>query len=90
MIKRKEFQWEEVYHFAWKAISANTSFKEEDTWLHTDWIPLDDCVEKLISYARVDHSNTYPYRLAQLNSLRLLSIVYNIDLPDEKFILDIY
>lgn len=80
-----EFQWEESYFYLWKAkLAEKVDLLDEDSWKNLEWIPLRDAIEKLVYLANNDHPNTYPYRIAQLNWLRVLAIINNIKIPEEQ------
>ena len=80
----KKYQWEKVYQLLWKvdSLQDTNNNKEEDHWKNVEWIEITECIKKLIELANIDHPNTYPYRVAQLYSLRSLAIMNNIDLPE--------
>lgn len=80
----EEFQWEESYFYIWKTNKPeNIKLSDEDSWKNIDWIPLDKAIKKFVELANEDHPNTYPYRIAQLNSLRTLAIINWIKISQE-------
>lgn len=73
--KRKErygqFQWERVHLFCGSARKLEKSqLFSEDTWKNMTGIPPEECLKKLIEYAKKDHPNTYAYRIAQQSAIR--------------------
>ena len=81
----EEFQWEEVFFYVWKTKKLiEKSLNHEDTWKNISWIPIEKCIKKLVDLADLDHPNTYPYRIAQLQWIRTLAILNNLEVPQES------
>lgn len=81
----EEFQWEEVFFYVWKTKKlVEISLNHEDTWENISWLPIEKCIKKLVKLADEDHPNTYPYRIAQLQWIRTLAILYNLEIPQES------
>lgn len=80
----EEFQWEESFFYLWKTNPPEKKeLSDEDSWKNIDGLPLDEAIKKFVDLANKDHPNTYPYRVAQLNSLRVLAIINWIKIPEE-------
>lgn len=80
--KRKErynqFQGERVHLFCGSVKEwEKPSLLSEDTWKNTGGIPPEECLKKLIEYAKKDHINTYAYRIAQQSAIRTTCIIAN-------------
>jgi hypothetical protein len=71
-----EFQGERVHLFSGSAKQiTSTGIQNEDTWKTNEWIPPEECLQKLVEYAKLDHPNTYAYRIAQQSAIRAACIL---------------